>query len=609
MKKVEIIFSLVLFFSFAITFVSSQSVLSEPSFCCERTVDGAYCLNAEASQCAEGYKSSPTSCETTSYCKLGTCYDSEEGVCMENTPQVTCEEGGGTWDAREINEVAQCQLGCCIISDQAAFVPLVRCKRLSTFFGVENNYDSTITSEVACIAEAQGQDMGACVYEEEFELVCEFTTRADCGAEEGVLSIEEESGNNRRFYKDMLCSAEELNTNCARQASTTCHNGDVYWMDSCGNRENVYSANKEISWNGGRVAEPEEVCDPSDGTDSSCGNCDYYQGTRCEEWDGLLGVGRPAGSDHFCQRTECVDRFGNERINGESWCVYDSDVGLGLDKVGSRHFREVCVDGDVRVEPCADFRNEICLQGEIEIAGGDLFGTSGCRVNRWRDCILQTEEEDCTNIDRRDCMWITDTPTGLVIGSDEEGSSGQTIQYSNPTNNPGSSGNTNQNGGGDFSNPTFTGNAIAPITGNAVVGEGEERQTVGNRDDGVCLPMYPPGLDFWGGENTQETCGLATSECVVKYEKGLLGGSEIVEGKECLEEEWAMQANRICSAMGDCGGYVNFVDVYTDEGYNWYQEDYGENGKREFSPNSVNRIKGGFLGMTEPVIFTGREEQ
>jgi len=275
-KYIALTLAILLFGVYASTFVFAESTLSNPSICCEKTTDGAYCINTDAANCDTDYKSSPTSCETTSYCKLGTCYDSEEGICMENTPQRVCAESGGTWDPREVQEVPQCQLGCCIIGDQAAFVPLVRCKRLSTFFGVENNYDRTITSETECIATAQSQDMGACVYEKDFDRVCEFTTRADCAAEQEVLTVNETVESNKRtFYDGLLCSAEELNTACARQTSTACYQGKVYWLDSCGNRENVYSSNREVSWNNGKVAEPEEVCDPNDGTNKNCGNCDY----------------------------------------------------------------------------------------------------------------------------------------------------------------------------------------------------------------------------------------------------------------------------------------------------------------------------------------------
>ncbi|MCK4649912.1 hypothetical protein KAT36_01640 [Candidatus Pacearchaeota archaeon] len=569
------------------TSVVAQSAVSEPSFCCEKTVDGAWCVNEKESVCDASYNAAPTSCETTSYCRLGTCYDSVEGICMENTPQRVCNDNGGTWDAREIEEVAQCQLGCCVIADQAAFVSLVRCKRLSTLYGVESDYRTDVFNEIDCIAEAQAQDIGACVYEKEFERICEFTTRGECGAGERVETLDQTNislGSERTFYEDFLCSAEELNTACARQTGTTCYQGDVYWLDSCGNRENVYSSDRVRSWNNGRVAEADKVCNRNDGTNMNCGNCDYLLGSRCAEFEGIIGG--PAGSDHYCQKTECVDRDGNKRMNGESWCVRGASLmGDGLDAVGSRYFKEVCIDGNVRVEPCADFRNEICLEGSIETSDGD-FGTAACRVNRWQDCVLQEEEEDCLNIDQRDCLWLPSV-MGMILGG---GQSGEGVSYSNPTASEPA-----------FSNPTATGSVIASITGYSIFGDDEEEGEEGtttNRPDGVCVANFPPGLEFWEESSARQICGQANARCVVVYEKGLIGGSKIVEGRECLEEVWALGANRVCAGLGDCGGYVNYGGVYSDDGYKWVVD--GED--KEFSPNAVNIVSGGFTGRVISLV-------
>ncbi len=489
--------------------------------------------------------------------------------------------------------VPQCQLGCCIIADQAAFVPLVRCKRLSTFFGVANDYRTNINNEVDCIATAQAQDVGACVYEEDFDRVCQFTTRGECGASDVVESV---NGTNvslssqRTFYEDFLCSAEELNTACAKQTDTVCYQGDVYWTDSCGNRENVYSEDKAKSWNNGKKLEADGVCSPNDGTDMDCGNCDYFLGSRCSEFDGYLGG--PKSGDNYCQKTECVDRDGDKRVNGESWCVYDDGAGNGGDTVGSRYYREVCVDGDVRPEPCADFRNEVCYQDSVETDTGD-FQTSGCRVNRWQECVAQEEEDDCTNIDKRDCIWLP-AVTGMILGGQEQ----EGGKFSNPTGGPAGFTNPTASGGDEFEG----GNA--PITGNAIFGgdddeeseEGEE-ETVTNRPAGVCVPNFSPGLNFWEESSAQQTCGQANAKCVVIFEEGLLGGSDCVEGCECLEEDWALSANRVCAALGDCGGYVNYQGTYTDDGYKWIVD--GED--KKFAPNTVNIISGGFTGMVAAI--------
>ena len=70
-------------------------VKNEVSFCCEKTNYGAFCQNAPASECDSAFKKTPTSCEGTSYCKLGCCYDSIEGTCARNTGQIgraSCRE-------------------------------------------------------------------------------------------------------------------------------------------------------------------------------------------------------------------------------------------------------------------------------------------------------------------------------------------------------------------------------------------------------------------------------------------------------------------------------------------------------------------------------------
>ncbi|MBS3087564.1 hypothetical protein J4226_03125 [Candidatus Pacearchaeota archaeon] len=565
--------------SFVILLIGfGMAATSEVSYCCEKTTGGAWCVNDKQSACAAGYNSAPTSCQTTSYCRLGTCYDSGEGICMGNTPQRVCNDNGGTWDPREPDEVPQCQLGCCVIADQAAFVSLVRCKRLSSLFGVENDYRTDVTNEVDCIAEAQAQDKGACVYEKEFERLCEFTTRGECGASEKVEILNQTNlsiSSDKTFYKDYLCSAEELGTSCAKQTSTTCSGGDVFWVDSCGNLENVYSSDKVKSWNRGRVLESDEVCKANDGSNMNCGNCDYMLGTRCSEFEGLIGG--PSGSDNYCQKTECVDRDGDKRINGESWCVAGSGASMGGSGVGgpgsleiapgARYYREVCSDGEVRVEPCADYRNEVCLEGSIDTTGGK-FGTAACRVNRWQECVMQTDKDDCLNIDRRDCKWMPSV-LGMVLGGATQSDS---ATYSNPSASASTFTNPTTTNTPAFTNPT--GSVVAPITGNSIFGGDDKAEEVApttttNRPDGICVPNFSPGLKFWEEGSAKQICGQANAKCVVVYEKGLIGGSKIVEGAECMEDAWAESANGVCTALGDCGGAVNYDGAYTDDGYKW----------------------------------------
>ena len=119
---------------------------------------------------------------------------------MDNTPQITCNAGNSTWFP---GRPAQCDLGCCVLGDQAAFVSLVRCKRLAGSFGLSVNYDKNIKDEVSCVLSVKNQDKGACVYDFEFEKTCKFTTRAECNS--GVNGTGKGS-----FHKDKLCTDESL---------------------------------------------------------------------------------------------------------------------------------------------------------------------------------------------------------------------------------------------------------------------------------------------------------------------------------------------------------------------------------------------------------------
>ncbi|MBI1973041.1 hypothetical protein HYS50_03480 [Candidatus Woesearchaeota archaeon] len=108
----------------------------------------------------------------------------------------------------------------------------------------------------------------------------------------------------------------------------------------------------------------------------------------------------------------CKDTYnGNDYRHGESWCVYDGEKGQGKDAVGSRQWRHICIAGEEVLEPCADFRQEICIEGAIETSQGK-FSQAGCRVNRWQDCIAQDNKEDCENTDQRDCIW----KQGIILG-------------------------------------------------------------------------------------------------------------------------------------------------------------------------------------------------
>jgi len=97
-----------------------------------------------------------------------------------------------------------------------------------------------------------------------------------------------------------------------------------------------------------------------------------------------------------CKGGQCKDCRGVGKKHGDTWCEYDTIVGRGFDRVGTRHYQHSCIDGEVYVEGCRDYREEICTQQ----------GKAVCRVNRWWDCNRQTSSAQCLDETKRDCYWF-----------------------------------------------------------------------------------------------------------------------------------------------------------------------------------------------------------
>ena len=410
---IAIIYILVLVWGVLLTIkdVSAQ----QNTVCCEKTKQGAFCQNVPAEECSPGARQVPTACDSTSFCRLGTCFDSNEGICLDNTPQLVCNDNDGVWNE---NSPPQCELGCCILGDQAAFVTLVRCKKLSADLGLKTNYDKAITSELECVDAVKSQERGACIFDFEFERTCKFTTKSEC---EGIVSSEndtEETSEKGTFFKDKLCSAEELGTNCGPTTETLCVSGkdEVYFVDTCGNPANIYDASKindKEYWT--NVRGKAETCGPNSGNilSASCGNCNYLLGSYCRD-ENTAGK-NPTYGDFICADLNCQGTSnGQSYKHGESWCVYDDfgAFGKGENSVGSRFFKHICINGEEVLEACEDFRAEECIEGDI-----NGFSQAACRVNRWQDCTAQTKKDDCENPERRDCFWkegITLTNSSII---------------------------------------------------------------------------------------------------------------------------------------------------------------------------------------------------
>jgi len=495
------------------------SGVGEFSVCCEKTKAGAWCQNSEENNCNTDYRSVPTSCEATSYCKLGTCINNKEGNCMENTPERVCNDEGGVWQVGDPEDIPQCQLGCCLVGDQAAFVTQTRCKRLSSLYSLETNFNTGISNEVECIASASSEVKGACVYDREFEKTCEFTTKREC------QNLEANPGerDNIEFYEGRLCSATELGTNCGPRGGTTCVDGkdEVYFLDTCGNLANIYDYSKieeETYWS--EVTEPSCSSDNSGNADSrECGDCNYFLGSTCKEYQRSEDKESARYGDNICRDLSC-EFEGEDYEHGETWCADSAGVDENLP--GSRYFRMLCYNGDVTVEPCADFRQETCIQSEV-----NDFSTAACRVNMWQDCTVQDDQKDCENIDRRDCVWISGDRFDDEKRSDED-EQGSCV----PANSPGL----------DFWNSESDSETLCAIASDQCVVKFIKEFKSG----GVSVDLTPE----WKCDSNCECLGL---------EKG-----DKRDYSKFDDSEWVENKNSMCLALGDCGSVVNYIGI---EGY------------------------------------------
>jgi hypothetical protein len=515
-KKILISFGMILLIS--ILMINLASAV----YCCERlkTNPEAWCQESEQKEnCATGvnpfsktnelYKSPPIACESTSFCSTGTCVDQQEGTCKSSS-QVTCSVDGGIWKKEKKSDLGECQLGCCLLNNEISFVTLTRCKKLSSDAGIETNYRSDIQSESECILSVTSDEKGACVYEEEYQRTCRMTTQSEC---RGISESE--------FHIGYLCSAQQLTTNCGPSRETTCINEDVYFLDTCGNPANIYDSSK-INDNNYWTSIQEPTCGDGSGNKNSktCGTCDYFSGSTCKAYGGEVTT-KAAYGDYICSSLDCEGHS-----HGETWCEENSKSDVtGQNLPGSRYFRMMCYDGEIIVQPCAEYRNEICRESEVE-----GFSTGACTINRWQECILQVNKTECEDVYARDCKWIS----GYSIMKDANG----------------------------------TDLGFTDINGHKLPGS--------------CVPKYTPGLNFWeGGEGTgSEVCAWGSTTCIVQYEIGIFRNKDnfgtedwATKKKKCVKncqcipdgstenKYWTKTLSDICTSLGDCGNKKNYFGL------------------------------------------------
>jgi len=534
-----------------IGFVSAQSV-----GCCMEN-----CLEIVKEECEGNWAS--TVCSLTTECKPSTCVDQELGTCSAGAPKKICEEDGGEWKCKNeggeckpipINEVDECQFGCCTLDNGASkkYVRRIEC------ISKEGSFDSSV-SEREC--RIYTQSMGACVIGEED---CKFTTEEDC-----------KKNLNGGFHLGSLCSNPDLNTSCkkpnAQNAKTKCYNDKVYFLDSCDNLANVYDSSK---FNDDDYWKYVQTSDCSDGKgnvkSTTCGDCDKANSV-CSSASGE-GV-NPNYGDYVCKDLSCIDENGNERKNTEAWCVYESYVGDSKDVVGSEYRVRWCDRGEIKSDLCGNWRGKICGERELEFEKEDAISLARCRSNEGFKCfqlgIVPYEFND----------------KGTITNQEEVDEYAEECE-------------------------TYSDCRVANVNMRDIEEEGIiSYYSFGrNKDEFLlfkaCVPKYPVGLEFWNPEsNAEKMCDMASVEIPVIERKQLTGW---VCSVNCnvLEYDFIEQMNEYCMSLGDCGAYVNVEGKYT-KNFKVREGDSGDldSDKKKEYKNNANKIGKGDL----PSYFSSTE--
>ena len=506
--------------------------------CCTETTNGEICqelnlFNKEL--CKTNILT--TSCDTIDKCEKGCCFDTQKGLCSLNAPREKCEQSGGNWSNNANCQIQECQLGCCILGDNAEQTTSLECAKMSRDLKLNKNFQ-TLDSDGTCNTKTGLNKKGACVLPvNDFsgENSCKITLKENCQSSAGS------------FYENLLCTAKELNTNCEKTKNTTCveDKDQVYYIDTCGNPANIYDASKYDNDSYWETSIPaSESCSTLSG-DSSCGNCDYTSGSVCAAYRKDKDT-KPVIGNNVCRNLNCL----NGRKHGESWCINDYPFsGDNILPVGSRYFRGICLDGEISIEPCADFGQEICLE-----QSSSEFTNARCVMNNWRSCLAANNEPSFEAIKSKceinsQCMMFNDYYAGTSLENVSENNSSKLSRSD--------------------------GQILAGFNPSLTAEEQGASGKIGQGSNGIishCVPKYAPGFVFWkeadknqtvnyGGSYTESKyiCSLGSFTCVSKEQRSCklsetascaatLGLKALVASPDC--KSWQDVDNWECNVDG-----------------------------------------------------------
>lgn len=428
----------VLFAFAAFTIILLGSFAS--AMCCEKLKNSGssgWCQTASsASQCDNKYYvwTDLETCDSAVEC-FGTCVNTDSGECSENTAKTQCETiSKGTWYDKMADEITACKDICCVMGEDAYFVNPTECKALFTEYNIQGTIRTDITTREGCEELITSVKKGACVVTTELETTCVMTLNTECDSDNeknlvGNLQYSYNSGGiDFEFHEGLLCTAEKLNTNCAKSEETECKDNKVYYKDTCGNFANVYDTSKYTDdadyWTYMKDAyDATEVCTVSASGSNKCGNCDATENTVCENYK-ESSLSKPTHNTNglVCGDLSCTYN-GKKYEHGESWCagtdgtfIIQENLTTGeifksnltalqneskYNLPGSKYYKLLCSYGEVLVEECGDYRNSICVEGKND----QKESQASCTFNSWRTCFELESRTDCENSSYL-CKWV-----------------------------------------------------------------------------------------------------------------------------------------------------------------------------------------------------------
>ena len=493
--------------------------------CCKVTMGGATCQNVEQADCASEFNTA----ECQDACSIGCCVYNGGVTCTPQSPKFECDVNGhGEWNSDTTCEsISMCVEGCCDLGDNVLpqFTTEQNCKIASAMAGVTPSMNYNI-NEGTCIlggttpnnvAEYTGT-LGACVTVNNNEANdCKMTAKSGC------------TGNDE-FHLGDLCTNPDLGTSHVPTQNTKCitdqtnRRGKIYYLDSEGEIMNIYDAeryNDDDYWE--RLI-PETnlgICDVDRDGAEDCGNCDINAGSICGT-DAEAGVDSTYGN-YACRTLDCpnapvqVNYLGQaiknaSKQNGETWCIYDSAVGveigpyegdtlLSTDPPGSLHWLASCVNGKVEYELCGDKRNSICVESNITDPNTETdYSIAMCEENPYLTCLSYNSDNE-TDMKER----CNNNSLCQVIDIDVD----KYFKFSE------------------------------------------------------CVGKNPVGFTLRNATNEEEKladsiCHIGNVTCtVVKVTDSY--GHVTRYNTDCKTAEFPEKMNNLCASLGDCGTYINYI--------------------------------------------------